>query len=514
MKLKRSSGLLLHISSLPGKYGIGTMGAEAREFIGHLKQTGQHYWQILPLNPVSPIFGGSPYSSDSSFAGNPLLIDLEQLQAEPWAHQSLLTNLKETLYGDFIDFEAVIAVKTPLLQKFATAFFKNADNACLKDFHDFCQKESSWLDDYTLFRGAAEYYKSCNWTAWEPELQRRTPEAMNKWRHKLRETIDYHKFLQFIFFKQWLKLKSFAHSNDVQIIGDIPIYVTFDSADTWANPEIFQVDPETMRPVRIAGVPPDYFSKTGQRWGNPLYCWFENNEPGILKAETINWWTRRFAHALELFDVVRIDHFRGFESYWAIPEEEETAINGVWEPGPGVPFFSTIAENLGKSREELPVIAEDLGMITPAVEKLRDELGFPGMKVLQFAFDYEPTNSYLPHNFTTPNCVVYTGTHDNNTTNGWFYENETDEARRVYILDYMGLEHRHEFHWRFIRLGLSSIADLAIVPVQDLLGYAGKFRLNTPGLGENNWKWKLTPKRLTPEILERFYHMCKLYRRA
>lgn len=511
MKLKRSSGLLLHITSLPGRHGIGTMGKEAYNFIDLLAEGGQKYWQILPTGPVSSVFGYSPYASLSSFAGNYLFINLEMLQKEEWMRNYILNEVPENEHNDFVDFEGVIAFKRPLLKNLAVNFYTYADTETKEKFLEFLENEKHWLDDYSLFMALAEHFNSFHWLSWEKDIRFRKPEALKAWGDKLKTDVDFHKFLQFVFFKQWFALKKYANDKGIKIFGDIPIYVTFESVDAWANPDIFQLDQKTRRPLKVAGVPPDYFSKTGQRWGNPVYQWFED---GKLKKETITWWAQRFKHALSFSDVTRIDHFRGFESYWAIPVEEETAVNGKWEKGPGIEFFDRVKKTLDRKNNNLPVIAEDLGVITPQVEKLRDDLGLPGMKILQFAFDFNNKNSYLPHNFKTTNCVVYTGTHDNNTTNGWFYEFDIDEKTRKYVLNYLRIDHRHEFHLQLINLALSSIADLAVFPVQDILGYAGKFRMNTPGKASNNWTWKLMPDRLTPEVMKQLKKMCLLYNRA
>lgn len=511
MKIKRSSGMLMHITSLPGMHGIGTIGREAYEFVDLLVEGGQKYWQILPTGPVSSVFGFSPYSSFSSFAGNYLFINLEMLQKEEWMRNYIISELPRDYYNDFVDFEKIISFKLPLLQNAAVNFFKYAEPVAKEEYQTFCTEAGSWLNDYSLFMAVAEHYNNFNWLTWETNIRLRTPGGMEKWREKLKAEIDFHKFVQFVFFNQWYSLKKYANDRGIRFIGDIPIYITFDSAETWSDPDIFQLNEKTLRPEKVAGVPPDYFSKTGQRWGNPLYQWRDN---GKLKGETLNWWASRFKHALRMYDVIRIDHFKGFESFWAIPEEEVTAVNGQWEEGPGIAFFNELKKKLGKKRNNFPLIAEDLGVITPKVEKLRDELGLPGMKILQFAFDFNNRNAYLPHNYKTNNCVVYTGTHDNNTTNGWFYEHEIDEKTRNYIMQYLCLSHRDEFHWELINLALSSTADLAIFPTQDILGYAGKFRMNTPGKTRNNWAWKLTPGRLTPAVMQKLKKMCSLYNRA
>lgn len=506
MKIKRSSGLLIHITSLPGRHGIGTLGKEAYQFVDLLKDGGQKYWQTLPLGPVTSNFGYSPYSSPSSFAGNFFFINLEMLQEEEWMRNYILDDLPVDENNDFVNFERTRSFKLPLLKQLSENFFKYADDKTMKDYRSFCKKQE-WLDDYALFTAAAEYFNNFHWLTWEEDIRLRKPEGLKRWHKKLESEIDFHKFIQYIFYKQWFALKEYANKNGIKIIGDIPIYVNFDGADVWAHPEIFLLDKETERPLHVAGVPPDYFSASGQRWGNPLYDWWEN---GKLKKATVDWWLKRFKHQLTLFDITRLDHFRGFEAYWSIPASEPTAVNGKWEKGPGLEFLKLMEKELKK----LPLIAEDLGIITPEVEKLRDRLELPGMKILQFAFDFNNKNFYLPHNYTTPNCVVYTGTHDNNTTNGWFYEKDIDEDTRNYVQEYLRLSHRDEFHWEFISLALRSVAVLAMFPVQDVLGYAGKFRMNTPGLPHNNWTWKLTPGRLTPEIMQRLRKKCILYNRA
>ncbi len=507
MKISRSSGLLLHITSLPGKYGVGTLGKEAYDFIDLLKQGSQKYWQILPINPVSPVLGFCPYSSISSFAGNPILISLETLQQKDWIHDDILSSLHVEFHNDFVDFDRVFLKKMKLLFISFENFKQYSDEKLKKSFNGFCEANKYWLDDYAIFSTISSYNNSNNWLAWDKEIRFRNPEAIKKWGEKLKIEIEFQKFLQFVFFYQWKELKKYANKNGVKIIGDLPIYVSFDSADTWSNPNIFQLDKKRYKSIAVSGVPPDYFSKTGQMWGNPLYDWFENNG---LKNETIMWWQKRFKHIFGMVDIVRIDHFRGFESYWSIPSKEKTAVNGKWMKGPGVEFFKRLEDKLG----DLPLIAEDLGNITCEVEQLRDDLNLPGMKILQFAFDFNKKNPYLPHNFKTKNCIVYTGTHDNNTTNGWFYGSEIDENTREYIIKYLGAENRDEFHWKLIRIALSSVADLTIFPVQDILGYGEKFRMNNPASSANNWRWKLTPGKLNKYVIKKLKDMCELYNRA
>jgi len=507
MKIKRSSGLLMHITSLPGKHGIGTMGKEAYEFVDLLKEGGQKYWQILPFGPVSANFGYSPYASPASFAGNYLLINLDMLQKEEWMRNYIMSDLPVQETNDFVDFDSICSFKLPLLKKTAENFFKYADAETTEDFQRFCQSSKDWLEDYALFMSIAQHYNNFDWSTWDKETRLRKPGTLKKWQEKLKAGVDFHKFAQYIFYRQWVALKTYVNKNGIRIIGDIPIYVNFDSVETWANPDIFQLDEESLKPVQVAGVPSDYFSPTGQRWGNPLYKWWEN---GQLKQETLDWWVKRFKHMFTYFDITRLDHFRGFESYWAVPAAESTAINGQWEKGPGIEFFKRMLKQLGK----LPIIAEDLGVITPPVEKLRDRLKIPGMKILQFAFDFNNKNPYLPHNYATTDCIVYTGTHDNNTSNGWFYEQDIDERTRNYVMKYLRLNHRDEFHWQFISLALRSIAHLSMFPTQDILGYDGRFRMNIPGKVDNNWRWKLTPGRLTPEIMQKLKNLCIMYNRV
>jgi len=504
MAIERSSGLLLHITSLPGTYGCGTMGGEAGEFIKFLEASGQSCWQVLPLAPVCAHWNFSPYSSPSAFAGNELLIDPEPLQAQGWISAAELRECAEARPGDSCDLETAAGLKATLLARAAERFFASGGQA--RAFELFRAEQGNWLEDYALFRALADRLRTFQWTEWPEDISRRTPAAIARWRGELAGPIRTRQFEQFIFFTQWRALKTTANRRGVRIIGDIPFYVNLESADAWSRPEIFQIDLGTGRPAAVAGVPPDYFSATGQRWGNPLYRW---QERGALHPPTMAWWTARIGHLLKLVDTLRIDHFRGFDTFWAIPAAEPTAVNGEWRPGPGAAFFDALKKKLGK----LDLVAEDLGELTPGVEALRDSLGFPGMKILQFAFDGNPANPYLPHNYRDANCLVYTGTHDNNTSNGWFYGRETGEEAKQAILDYMNLAHRDEFHWQFIRLAMQSVARLAVIPVQDVLGYGEQFRMNTPGRGEGNWRWRLTPGALTPGIARRLLHLTELYNR-
>ncbi len=506
MASERASGLLLHLTSLPGKYGGGTLGREAENFIGFLAASGQSCWQVLPLGPVCPHWHFSPYSSPSAFAGNEMLIDPEALHASGWISAAELKEGETGPAGDFCDLAAAATRHASWLEAAVQRFCACDSRPAAAAFERFCAAERHWLEDYALFRALADRFTTFQWSAWPADISRREPQALARWRDELQGPIRRRRFEQFVFFTQWRTLKEAANRQGVRLIGDIPFYVNFESADAWSRPDIFQVDGRTGRPAFVAGVPPDYFSPTGQRWGNPLYRW---QEGGTLHVPTLEWWTGRIRHLLRLVDILRIDHFRGFDSYGAIAATEPTAVKGQWRPGPGKAFFDHMQQELG----DLPLIAEDLGEITPGVEKLRDQLGFPGMKILQFAFDGQSANPYLPHNYPDANCLVYTGTHDNNTSNGWFYGPETSEAMKQTVLEYMNLGHRDEFHWQFIRLAMQSVARLVVFPVQDILGYGERFRMNTPGRADGNWLWRLTPGALTPEIGRRLLRLTELYGR-
>lgn len=504
MKLKRSSGVLLHITSLPGQYGIGTVGEEAYRFADMLVSGGFSYWQILPFGPVSAAHCYSPYASPSTFAGNYHHICPKKLKNEEWFRG----NLKRLTLKDqsFVEYSRVSRHKLAFLEQAFSDFFSNANAGLLARFEEFCHNSSFWLDDYSLFASLTEHFQTDNWFKWEESISTREPSAIDRYREKFRDRINFHKFVQFIFFKQWHELKDYCNLQGISIIGDIPIYVIMAGTDSWNHREIFQVDEQTGEPDAFSGVPPDYFSETGQRWGNPLYRWFDGNE---LNKKTLDWWISRISHLGTMVDIIRIDHFRGFDSYWSIPSKEKTAINGEWVKGPGIEFFRKLREGIG----ELNLIAEDLGVITPEVEELRDSLGLPGMKILQFAFDFNNKNSYLPHNILRSNFILYTGTHDNNTTNGWFYGNEIDNAQRMYILEYLGSDNFSDFHMQLIRAAYRSTADLVIIPVQDILGFGEKFRMNKPGTTKGNWIWKLKPGDLKEEHLEKMKRMGEIYRR-
>ena len=494
---ERSSGILFHPTSLPGKYGIGTLGKEAYAFIDFLKKSRQKLWQIFPLGPTG--YGDSPYQSFSSFAGNPYLIDFDLLIE---AHLLSEEDLRDVFFGDneeYIDYGAIYNQKYPLLRK-AYENFKSSDNHEMREnLEHFKRENASWLNDYSLYISLKNHFNGLPWNEWAHDIKNREHGAMEHYRNELADDIEYHNFIQFLFFKQWGDVKRYANENGIKIIGDIPIFVAADSSDAWANPEIFLFD-EERKPVKVAGVPPDYFSATGQLWGNPLYNWQK------LKETNYSWWVERVRANLSTCDIIRIDHFRGFEAYWAVPYGDDTAINGQWEPGPGIDLFNAIKSQLG----ELPIIAEDLGLMTQGVIDLREATGFPGMKILGFAFDSGEENDYLPHTYTK-NCVVYTGTHDNDTLIGWFQK--AKEEDRQFARDYLNSRSDDEIHWDAIRGAWSSVANMAISPVQDFLGLGSEARINTPGVAAGNWQWRLRHGVLTDELAERIAKLTKVYSR-
>jgi len=503
MRFPRSSGILLHITSLPSRFGIGDLGVEAYRFVDFLADSQQSLWQILPLGPTSGGNGHSPYVALSAFAGNPLLISIEALVEDGFLPGSTLETIPVLTDGP-TDHDAASFHKLSLLRAVSQRFAVTASESWKTALAEFCNQQRWWLDDYALFMAAHEVFRENSWHTWEPDLVRRDPSALRNWRTRLAPAILFHKHLQFFFFTQWARLKAYANQRGVMIVGDLPIYVGFDSAEVWAHPELFLLDATTRLPVAVAGVPPDAFSKTGQRWGNPLYRWKDAHDQPV--AAVYDWWVQRFRSTLALTDILRVDHFRGFEAYWAVPAEEETAINGQWIPGPGAELFNRVHNALGT----LPVIAEDLGVITPEVDALRLQFDLPGMKVLQFAFDGGATNPYLPHNYLDSRCVVYTGTHDNDTTLGWF--SSSPPERREAVCRYLGRS-EVEPHWDLIRLAFSSIAALAIVPLQDVLGLGSDARMNTPGQPEGNWCWRYKPDALTPASGARLAELTRTYGR-
>ena len=494
---ERSSGILFHPTSLPGKYGIGTLGKEAYAFIDFLKKSRQKLWQIFALGPTG--YGDSPYQSFSSFAGNPYLIDFDLLIE---AHLLSEEDLRDVFFGDneeYIDYGAIYNQKYPLLRKAYENVKSTVNHEMRENLEHFKRENASWLNDYSLYISLKNHFNGLPWNEWAHDIKNREHGAMEHYRNELADDIEYHNFIQFLFFKQWGDVKRYANENGIKIIGDIPIFVAADSSDAWANPEIFLFD-EERKPVKVAGVPPDYFSATGQLWGNPLYNWQK------LKETNYSWWVERVRANLSTCDIIRIDHFRGFEAYWAVPYGDDTAINGQWEPGPGIDLFNAIKSQLG----ELPIIAEDLGLMTQGVIDLREATGFPGMKILGFAFDSGEENDYLPHTYTK-NCVVYTGTHDNDTLIGWFQK--AKEEDRQFARDYLNSRSDDEIHWDAIRGAWSSVANMAISPVQDFLGLGSEARINTPGVAAGNWQWRLKHGVLTDELAERIAKLTKVYSR-
>jgi 4-alpha-glucanotransferase len=498
MPFPRSSGILLHPSSFPSPFGIGDLGDKAYRFIDFLKNSYQQYWQVLPLGPTG--YGNSPYMCYSAMAGNHLLISPEKLVDEGFLVAADFANLPN-FPADRVDFEQVIPIKINLLKKACESFKTQATAIQREAFHTFCNTRGYWLNNYALFMALKDAQNGESWYKWQPELSKREPKALAQIEHELTQEIFYYKFIQYEFFRQWSELKNYANQNGVDIIGDIPIYVSHDSADVWANPEFFALDEETGAAALMAGVPPDYFSATGQLWGNPVYNWEE------LQKQDFKWWVQRFEAMLDYVDIIRIDHFRGFEGYWAVPQGEETAVNGEWIKAPGMEFFEIIKQKLGK----LPILAEDLGIITPEVEALRDQFEFPGMKVLHFAFGSDPGNPFLPFNYPR-NAVVYTGTHDNDTTLGWF--KTTNDYEKQNLLLYLGSISPDGINWDLIRLALSSIANQAIIPLQDVLGLGTEARMNYPSTAEGNWEWRYQEGVLSEELSDRLKILTKLYGRA
>ena len=476
--MERSSGVLLHISSLPGAGGIGCMGKDAFQFVDFLAQTKQKIWQILPLGPVG--YGNSPYQCYSAFAGNPMFIDVQQLVHDRFIPDDKMTN--PVFKDKRVEFERVEEWRTPLLREAFLGFQKNFDRY-RNEYHVFLQYNSWWLDDYALFRSLKTKYSENVWNTWEKELIVRDHPTIHEAFNELHTEIDFHRFQQFIFFRQWFKLKAYANSKGIRIIGDIPLYVSFDSADVWANQDIFMLGNDA-KPTQVGGVPPDYFSETGQLWGNPVFNW------NRVAERDFDWWLARIHFNLRMFDKVRVDHFRGLESFWSIPAGEETAIVGEWLPAKGYELFRKLKEQLGA----LEVIAEDLGIITPEVEKLRDDFNLPGMKVLQFAFGSDARNMNLPHNYSS-NFLVYTGTHDNDTSLGWF--NSIEKKERKFLHRYIAGSGK-QFVCNFMEQAWASAAYTAIAPMQDVLGLGSDARMNTPGVATGNWDWRFSWNQLRP----------------
>ncbi len=480
---ERSSGILLHPTSLPSRGGIGDLGPAAYVFVDWLAAAKQTLWQILPLQPVGS--GNSPYSCTSAFAGNGLLVSLERLQ-----ERGLLDRKKAIPDGDSpVDYERVRAYKLPLLREAARNFLRSATGSSRARYDRFCQENAWWLEDYVLYSTLRQRFRRLPWNEWPREIARRDPSALARLRSEQKDKLDEVRFLQFAFFEQWGALRSYCAARGIRVIGDVSIFVNYDSADVWTYPELFRLK-DDLSPEVVAGVPPDAFSKTGQRWGNPLYDW------EALRATNYEWWIRRMRWAIETCDIVRLDHFRGFEAYWEIPAEEPTAVHGRWVAGPNDSFFKALHDALGK----LPFIAEDLGYITPEVHSLRKSLGIPGMKILQFGFGNEGARTYLPHRYEA-DCVVYTGTHDNDTTVGWWKSGATEEEKKL-ASAYLGIG-EDGVHWAFIRAALASVATLCVIPVQDILGLDSDARMNVPSKPVGSWSWRLPAGALTPEVAQK-----------
>jgi len=502
MTFRRSSGILLHPTSLPGRFGIGDLGQAAYRFVDFLAQAGQSYWQMLPLNPTG--YADSPYQTLSAFAGNPMLISPQKLVEAGHLAEADLADTPAFPAGQ-VDFGPIIPYKMDLLDRACANFQAHAPSDEQASLARFCDEQAFWLDDFALFMALKETHDLRLWNEWETGAATRQPEALARWKESLAGRIENQKYRQWQFFEQWLALKQYANERGIRIIGDIPIFVSMDSADVWANPHLFHLD-EQLRPTVVSGVPPDYFSETGQLWGHPLYRW------DVMAQEGYAWWIARFRVAFTQADVMRIDHFRGFYNYWEVPAGEKTAINGRWVRSPGADLLHAVTAALG----DVAIIAEDLGTFDAAsragVDALQVEFGYPGMKVLQFAFGAGPADPFLPHNFGR-DCIVYTGTHDNDTITGWYQATST-EAERDYARKYLGSD-GSDIAWDFIRLAWGSTAHTAITTAQDLLSLGHEARMNLPGsIGQPNWCWRLRPGALTGEVAARLRELTAIYERA
>jgi 4-alpha-glucanotransferase len=496
MRFPRASGVLLHPTSLPGPHGSGDLGREAYHFVDWLVAAGQRLWQLLPLAGIGP--GNSPYMSNSAFAGNVLLIDLVELQQQGWLDVDDLTPVPG-LQNSSVDFAAMYPFRMERLAKAATRFAQQASDAQRADFQAFQARHQSWLPDYSLFLSLCEHLGWRDWCDWEPGLARRDPAALAAAREQHASRIHFWEFCQWCFYRQWLALKAYANGKGIDIIGDTPIFIAYLSAEVWANPHLFELD-SNGRPTVVAGVPPDVFAATGQRWGNPLYRWKAHAKSGFA------WWVERIRRTFELVDIVRIDHFRGFAGYWEIPASEPTAQNGRWVPGPGEALFKAITKALGP----MPIIAEDLGVITPDVVALRKKFGLPGMRILQFAFGDDASNGFLPHNHE-PDTVVYTGTHDNDTVAGWWAQ--ANDHERHYARAYLNTD-GHDMPWTLLRAAMASVADTAVHPMQDVLALPSTCRMNFPGQESGWWRWRFEWSQVHPWHAGRLLELSRLYGRT
>lgn len=493
--MNRGSGIIMHIASLPGKYGIGTFGKEAYEFGDFLKKAGQKYWQILPLGPTS--FGDSPYQSFSAFAGNPYFIDFDILKEEGLLKEEDYNSIDFGKNSEDIDYGTIFTEKFKVLRK-AYENFKLNKSMNLESFE---KKEAYWLEDYALYMAVKKEFNLKSWQTWDEDIRVRESEAIDKYRNLLSDEINYWKFLQYEFYKQWTELKSYVNKLGIEIIGDMPIYVAEDSADVWANSEAFLLNKKTLKPLKVAGCPPDIFAATGQLWGNPIYDW------NYMERTDYKWWIDRIRQSLNLYDVLRIDHFKGFESYWSIPYGDPTAERGEWVKGPGRKVFDAIKAELG----EVNIIAEDLGTLTEETIELRNYTGFPGMKILTFAFDSDSENPFLPHNYQR-NFIVYTGTHDNDTVRGWI-ETSAPKEQVKKAIEYLGLNKEEGYNWGFIRGAWSSTADVAIAQMQDFLDLGNEARINLPSTLGENWRWRVKSGLFTNDLAEKIYRVTKIYGR-
>lgn len=491
----RSSGVLMHLSSLPSPYGIGTMGKAAREFIDFLDRAGQSYWQILPICPTS--YGDSPYQSFSTFAGNPYFIDLDELARAGLLHPEEYTELDWGAREDQVDYGLLYQKRYAVLRKAAGRALENP----APEFDAFCRQNAFWLDDYALFMTLKELYGGLPWLEWDEPLRRREADAITAKRREREQEIAFWKVIQFFFYQQWDALRRYADEKGISIIGDIPIYVALDSVDTWAHPELFQLD-ENQLPQDVAGCPPDGFSDDGQLWGNPLFDW------EYMKQDGYFWWIQRIQFLCKIYHVLRIDHFRGFDSYYAIPYGSKNAGNGKWHKGPGMNLFRAVEQSVGRQR----IIAEDLGFLTDSVRRMLRESGFPGMKVLEFAFDSrdESNHDYLPHNYT-PHCVAYTGTHDNDTIQGWMTSADPADVARA--REYLHLDDPANDHWNMMKALWSTVAELTVVQAQDLLGLGSESRMNTPSTTEHNWQWRAKPGSFDAALADQLRQNMELYER-
>ena len=489
----RSSGVLMHLSSLPSPYGIGTMGKQAKQFVDFLEKAGQTYWQMLPICPTS--YGDSPYQSPSGFAGNPYFIDLDILCTKKLLKKSECKSYQWNEKDDTVDYALLYKNRYDLLRKAKVRFFENVP----QEYGQFCEKEADWLDDFAQFMALKEAHNGAQWSEWERPLKFREAEAIAKAKDTYADEIDFWKMLQYLFFEQWCELKNYANERGIRIIGDVPIYVAGDSVDVWTNPSQFYLD-ENLEPIDVAGCPPDAFSADGQLWGNPLFRW------DVMREDGYSWWTMRLRKMSTLYDVIRIDHFRGFDSYYAIPGKDTTARNGVWRNGPGMELFRAVEEKLGKP----DIIVEDLGFLTPSVLQLVADSGYPGMKVVQFAFDSRDDSDYMPHNYDK-HCVVYTGTHDNDTILGWMKQAPKNSVKKA--KEYLRMTKEEGYNWGMMCGAWMSSANLAVVTMQDLIGLGSSARMNVPSTLGGNWTWRALPGQINAPLANKLHHKTELYGR-